>query len=369
MVEFILALAIITIIFISNKYFQTFCAAKLKINIYFDDNKTVEEKEVKLNLEVINRKFLIIPIFKIDLFINRNLLSDAQDMNGDMDDEEHYTYTIISSLLSYQRLKKSIALNPVKRGYYRISANVTLIDLFGLSKMRFNLNNEAELFVAPMPKNIDEYIDDSTSMQGNMLVKRWIAPDPIFYSGVRPYDVHDSFRDIDWKATAKLGEFYVKKYDFTSDPSLMIFIDVYSGSEIRAYDSTYIEKAISFAASLADYAYKNKLPVGLGTNSYMKHYVKNITFPDMSRNNIMLINDMLTCMEYKSFDTFKNTMDKYIRNFTDNNIIVFIKHEISPYLYNTVKFLSSKNYKVYVFLYKENDIKFNDRNVKVLHLK
>lgn len=369
MIEFLLILAVLLIVFISNKYFKAFCASKLKIKLYFDDNKTTEQEEVKLNIELINRKFLIIPIFKINLFINKNIELEDECLKEDLDNEDFYTYTVVTSLLSYQRLKKSIILKPIKRGYYTIAANLTLIDIFGFTKVTLAVNNEIELFVTPKPKKIDECISDSTSMQGNFLVKRWIAPDPIFYSGVRPYNTHDSFKDIDWKATAKLGEFYVKKYDFTSDPSIMIFIDVFSGSETKAYDEIYIEKAISFAASLVNNAYKNKIPVGFGTNSYMKHYVKNIVFPDMSLNNIILINDMLTCMEYKSFDTFKNTMDKYIRSFMDNNIIVFIKYEMSGYLYNIARFLSNKNYKVCIFLYKNSDVQLNDKNVRISYFK
>lgn len=149
----------------------------------------------------------------------------------------------------------------------------------------------------------------------------------------------------------------------------MIFIDSYSGYEGYQYDSEYIETAISFTASLANYAYKNRLPVGFGTNSYMKHYVKNIVFPDISYNNIVRINDMLTCMEYISYDTFKNSVDKYLNSFMVNNVIVFIKYEMSSYLYKTAKFLSSKNHKVYIFLYKDNEIKINDRNIQVINLK
>lgn len=369
MVEFLLVFGVILIVFLSTKYFKAFCASKLNIKLYFDDNKATEGDDVKLNIEITNRKFLIIPIFKINLFIDKNLVLDKDNLAEDIDSEDFYTYTIVTSLLSYQRVKKSIYLSPSKRGYYTISSNVNLIDLFGFAKVTLAVNEELELFVSPKSKKIDECIFDSTSMQGNALVKRWIAPDPIFYSGVRPYDTHDSFKDIDWKATAKLGEFYVKKYDFTSDPSIMIFIDVYSGSEFKPYDDIYIEKAISFTASLVSNSYKNKIPVGFGTNSYMKHYVKNIVFPDISLNNIMTINDMLTCMEYKAFDTFKNTMDKYIRSFMDNNIIIFIKYEMSVYLYNLARFLSNKKYKVHIFLYKHNDIQLNDNNIKISYMK
>lgn len=369
MVGFLAIITIILFIYLSTKYFKLFCASKLKINIYFDDNKTTEQEEVKLNIEVINKKLLIIPIFKIYLYLDKNLILEDEYLKKELDNGDFYTYTIVTSLLSYQRVKKSIFLKPVKRGYYTITASATLIDVFGFSKISLAINKEIELFVSPKPKKIDDCIYDSTSMQGNALVKRWIAPDPIFYSGVRPYDTHDSFKDIDWKATAKLGEFYVKKYDFTSDPSIMIFIDVYSGCETRTYDDIYIEKAISFAASLVNHAYKNKVPIGLGTNSYMKHYVKNIVLPDISLNNIILINDMLTCMEYKSFDTLKNTMDKYIRSFMENNIIVFIKYEMSGYLYNIARFLSNKNHKVHIFLYKNSDIQLNDNNIRISFLK
>lgn len=208
MFEFILIMLTVLIIFMLNLYFIRFCSSKIKIKVYFDDNRAIEQDEIKLNIEAINRKLLILPVFKINLFIDRNLklVDDTEDEleDDDNDYENCYKYTISSSLLSYQKMNTSIILKPIKRGYYTISANAILIDLFGFSELKFKVKNmdEADLFVAPRPKNLDELINDSSSLQGNLMVKRWIAPDPIFYSGVRPYDIHDSLKDIDWKATA-----------------------------------------------------------------------------------------------------------------------------------------------------------------------
>ena len=208
MFGFILTMLTVLIIFILNLYFRRFCSSKIKVKVYFDDNKATEQDEIWLNIEAINKKLLILPIIKINLFIDRNLklVDDTEDELDDEDNEYEncFKYTISSSLLSYQKMNTSVKLKPLKRGYYTISANMILIDLFGFTELKFKIKNmeEADLFVAPRPKNIDSIIKESTSLQGNLLIKRWIAPDPIFYSGVRPYDIHDSLKDIDWKATA-----------------------------------------------------------------------------------------------------------------------------------------------------------------------
>ena len=46
MVGFLAILTIILFIYLSTKYFKLFCASKLKINIYFDDNKTLNKKKL-----------------------------------------------------------------------------------------------------------------------------------------------------------------------------------------------------------------------------------------------------------------------------------------------------------------------------------
>lgn len=366
---YILLFTTVIIIYLSTIYFKKNCARKLTINVHFSHKRVQEQDIIDLIVEVENKKLLFIPIFKININIPYYLMLVDEQIDESEINQEFYTYKVINSLLCFQKFKKTIKLKPIKRGYYTCDVSANLVDLFGFCTMVMNVDEKAEIFVHPKVQNLEEFFNKSISLQGNSMVKRWINPDHIFYSGVRLYETGDSFKDIDWKATAKLGQFYVKKYDYTAEPSLMIFFDVFSSKDGKPYDDTFIERGISITASIINEAYKDKIPVGFTTNSYMKHYIKNIVLPDNNLNSMQQINDILTCMEYKSWDTFKKTMEKYIYNIMSNNTIIFIKYEMTKYLYSLVTYLIKNNYNVEVLLYKDNGIKLNNNNIKITYFK
>ena len=89
-------------------------------------------------------------------------------------------------------------------------------------------------------------------LQGQESARRWLYPDPIFYTGVRPYQPQDSFRDIDWRATARYQSFYVKEYDHTSDPAFSLFFNFAVHSEPVCGRCRLFESAVQPAAAVLD---------------------------------------------------------------------------------------------------------------------
>ena len=79
-------------------------------------------------------------------------------------------------------------------------------DLFGLNTLpRMQADTGAAIEVYPRLLSPGEIPLPSTRWQGDLLVKRWIIPDPIWVNGVRPYTTGDERKDIHWRATARTG--------------------------------------------------------------------------------------------------------------------------------------------------------------------
>ena len=53
----------------------------------------------------------------------------------------------------------------------------------------------------------------SRKWQGDVLVKRWIMPDPFLVGGLREYRAGDPMRSVHWGASARTGRMQVKTYD------------------------------------------------------------------------------------------------------------------------------------------------------------
>jgi uncharacterized protein (DUF58 family) len=85
----------------------------------------------------------------------------------------------------------------------------------------------------------------------------------IEFAEVRPYQVGDDVRNIDWNVSARMGETYVKMYDEEREQTVMLAVDI-SGSEDFGTDTKMKrEVAAEICAIVAFSAIKNSDKVGL----------------------------------------------------------------------------------------------------------
>ena len=63
-------------------------------------------------------------------------------------------------------------------------------------------------------------------LNGEMLTRRHLLEDPFEYRGIREYQPYDDMRSINWKATAKTGDFKVNQMGYTSLKSVRIFFNI-----------------------------------------------------------------------------------------------------------------------------------------------
>ncbi|RKL67402.1 hypothetical protein CR203_08545 [Salipaludibacillus neizhouensis] len=108
-------------------------------------------------------------------------------------------------------------------------------------------------------------------MQGDFFVKRWIVEDPFINAGVREYEAGDPLRSVNWNASARAQTMQVNKKDFAADYRLMIYVNFDYDEDIRlpVNETDLIEKAISYAASIANYTTSKGIPTGFGCNGYL----------------------------------------------------------------------------------------------------
>ena len=95
---------------------------------------------------------------------------------------------------------------------------------------------------------------------GAVLTRRMAQEDPFQLRNIRPYQVFDSPRYINWKASAKTGELKVNQFEYTTDEALLFLLDMESGSlEDR-------EELIRLASSLSRLFLRRGVSVALRAN-------------------------------------------------------------------------------------------------------
>jgi uncharacterized protein (DUF58 family) len=83
------------------------------------------------------------------------------------------------------------------------------------------------------------------------------------FSEVRPYQVGDDIRAIDWNVTARLNEPYIKVFEEERELTLMLLVDVSGSGAFGSRMQTRREMATEICATLAFSAITNNDKVGL----------------------------------------------------------------------------------------------------------
>ena len=250
---------------------------------------------VQMTTTMTNRKWLPLPWVNVFTNVPPSFAFSGEAKSRHTPDRLA-EYNMVTSFLFYERVKRHDTFIPLQRGYYRLSdMTVSFGDLFGFSRAEKNYPVDAAIYVHPVAKPLSRYILKPINYLGAVSVKRVMNPDPILVIGSRAYTHDDPMNTIDWKATAKTGHLQVKKMDHTSDPSVMLYLDVQTNdTHWNDIDREAIELGVDLCTSLLESAVRERMPVGFGVNS-VDPFSRNATFvrPKLAGNQKVAILDAL----------------------------------------------------------------------------
>ncbi|MBI3915346.1 MAG: DUF58 domain-containing protein [Chloroflexi bacterium] len=173
-----------------------------------------------------------------------------------------------AALGPFERARWDYRMNCHRRGYYTLGpARVRSGDLFGLFEQSATLARTDRLIVYPRLEPMEEWGLPAKDPLGDVKARVPIFADPTRPRGVRDYHPDDAPKHIHWRASARRGELQVKQYDPTIDYQWMLFVNVATFAQAwQGTDPEKLERVISLAASIANYASENKFAVGLIAN-------------------------------------------------------------------------------------------------------
>lgn len=352
MIYLVLLLILALILYGSIKLWDKRVFKKVSIDIDFEENRIFAGDDIKLLTKVENRKLMPLPLIEIKFNLPKEFIIKNEDQL-EKTNIHNYVYRIVSSLLCYERLKRKDVFRISKRGCYVISkCDVKLGDFLGYSNVEKSIYINKYIIVYPKIENLDKFLIIPQNPQGDISVRRWILPDPIQIIGSRKYTSRDSFNSVDWKATAKLGELYVKKFDFTSSPAIMMLLDVQT-SEVywKDIDTEVIEKGIEIAGSITKQALNEKIAVGFTSNAVFESEKDHVFVePKVNGKQEQKILEALAKVTYRrtySMDNFITAKNQWLdRDYTLVILISYLSKELKVKL-NT---LVVKGYNLKVIL-------------------
>lgn len=222
---------------------------------------------------IVNRKLAPIPWLRLESTIHAGLHFAKQSNLAISSGAMFQNHRSLFSLMPYTRIVRRHQVVCAKRGWYKLeTVSASIGDLVGIQAATKSQRIELELLVYPRLVSPEDIPLPSSRWQGDVTVKRWIMPDPFLVSGVREYRYGDTMNSIHWKATARSQRLQVYNREFTADPRLLIVVN----SQITptmwdaVSDPELVEKGLSYAATLAEYAVSQGVPVGFGYNGTLQ---------------------------------------------------------------------------------------------------
>ena len=173
-----------------------------------------------------------------------------------------------ATLGAFERARWNYQLPCNQRGYFILGpARLKSGDLFGLFEREWVSPRTDRLIVYPQILPMEDWGLPPKDPLGDTKARVPIFDDATRPRGVREYRPDDAPKHIHWRATARTGELQVKMYDPTITYQWVLFVNVATFAQAwQGVNSALLERVISLAASIANYAAEHKYPVGMIAN-------------------------------------------------------------------------------------------------------
>jgi uncharacterized protein (DUF58 family) len=173
-----------------------------------------------------------------------------------------------AALSAFERARWDYHLDCRKRGLYFFGpAQIKTGDVFGLFQREWSEPRTDRLIVYPRLYPLEEWGLPAKEPLGVTKTREQLLEDPTRVRGIRDYQPSDALKHIHWRATARQSELQVKVYDPVIANAVVIALNIQTYPKLwQGVDPDKVESAVSLAASLANFAAKQKYAVGLIAN-------------------------------------------------------------------------------------------------------
>ena len=246
---------------LQRKIYEKYWARGLDVKVDLGRDRYIFEGDsIHMEEELSNNKLLPLPwvYVKYQLSGNGKPKIYASDM---------------FSILFRQRIRRKKSYTLEERGVYTLgSVDLISHDLFltrTFSKIKTDMPGSVTVYPRLLAEQ--EWPVSSEQLTGEVIARRFYLEDPYIFKGIREYQTSDSFRRINFRASAKVGQWMVNVHETTISQRVTLLLGMDKGSEF--YDPVLYEHALRIAGTLAAQYENAGIPVELisnGTDALLK---------------------------------------------------------------------------------------------------
>ncbi|MDQ3328373.1 MAG: DUF58 domain-containing protein [Chloroflexota bacterium] len=232
---------------------------------------------VRLEVRITNHKPLAVPWLRLEDQLDPHL--HVRGFGGEAPPGRQWGIRQQVSIGWYERLCFTYEIECARRGYYRIGpVRLRSGDPFGLYEREREEADTIAVLVYPRLLPLQDLdLGRLFPFEGSR-PRTGALDDPLNIAGARPYAEGDTLRQVHWRASARSPELWSKVLRPTTEPGLLILLDVASSERPwQVIDTESLERAISTAATLAHRAHAARWALGLlvnGLQSGTRHRIR-----------------------------------------------------------------------------------------------
>lgn len=237
---------------------------------HLSNTRIFRGETIQMTAEIVNHKWLPLPWIEVeDQVSDRIRLRNQELLPSNRPGTTILRLT--TSVRWFERVTWSFQLDCPHRGAFVIGPlSLRSGDLFGFFSEQERFEQADQILVYPRIVPLEDLGLPPRHPLGDSRANRQIIADPTRTIGVREYRPEDSFRFINWKATAKLQKTQVKVFEPTVSLQLGIFLNLDTFERPwEGIDYSRAESAITAAASLASHSIDERYLVGMYANGVL----------------------------------------------------------------------------------------------------
>lgn len=350
LVQLVLALPVILILeyFIYNR----FMLRGVNYQRTFSQVHVFEGEKVNMVEVIENNNLLPIPWLKAEARFGPSFefgeIENLQTVQGGY-------HRSVFSIMPFYKIKRTHEVTCIHRGEYPVG-NVTITsgDVLGLISKIKTYDNEVVIIVYPTPLDNKQLAKCCSSLQGDVVVRRFINADPFMIAGVRDYAPGDPMYSINWKATARTNSLQVYKYDFTSNSNVLFLFNIDTCSDQGPFpneqEAKMLEYAIRFCASAVKTVIGMGIAAGFCSNAHYRDSTEFINIASRcSKTQIYTIFESLGRMQLNRTVSFITMLQKLRGTIPKNTDIVVISLYVDETMQEELTLLRRGGFKVEVW--------------------
>lgn len=240
-------------LWVQKAVYQKYWSHKLTAQVEFRDSYMFEGSETEIKEVMTNDKLLPLPWVHLKFQIFRNGKTDNLFRSD------------IFNILFHQQITRKSRIELKRRGVYQINQlDLLSYDMFITKKFVKVEDNHTQITVYPATVEKETFDVPYEKIMGTLATRRYTLEDPFLFKGIRDYQEHDSFKNINFMASAKSGKWLVNTHEYTVDQTVRIILLTDNGSNY--YDENVYESGLRLAAAMLSRFERDGVPCSFSCN-------------------------------------------------------------------------------------------------------